>query len=164
MKTDKRLRRLPQIQLPKEFSTMEMTKTVIAYVKHSGLETDYADYLESPVPLVAGKFQRILQKYQHDMVLQRVMLIEKEIGRQKQYFFMKPPEIVCADERESEFDARGHVQSFVLNVEKAGNRKIFMSADYNRQMLVRLDVAESILRRESSGIWFEPVRTAGRSR
>lgn len=165
MRTDKRLRRLPQIQLPKEFSTMEITKTVFAYVKkYNGMDTEYADYLESPVPLVAGKFQRILQKYQQDMVLQRVMLVEKETGKQKPYFFMKPPEIICADEKEPESDAGGRIQKFVLNEERVGTRKIFLAGDYNRQLMVRLDVAESILRRESSGIWFEPVKTVGRSR
>lgn len=32
------------------------------------------------------------------------------------------------------------------------------------KLMVRLDIAESILRREANGIWFEPVKVAGRSR
>ena len=159
MKTDKRLRRLPQIQLPKEFSTMKITKSPIVYVKeYDGMNIEYADYLEKPIPLIADKFQKILQKYQQDMVLQRVMLVERETGRQKPYCFMLPPEIMCADKEESEFDAKGNVQDFVLDVEKAGKRRIFLAKDYNKQMLVRLDVVESILRREANGIWFEPVK------
>lgn len=42
--------------------------------------------------------------------------------------------------------------------------KIFMAKDFNREVVVRLDIAESILRREANGIWFEPVKIAGRSR
>lgn len=173
MKTDERLFRLPKMQLPKELSLMEMTrekmekitKQSIVYVKADhGLSIDYGDYLEKPIPLIADKFQKILQKYQQDMLFHRVMLIEKETGQQKPYYFIMPPEITCVHKEESKYDVMGNVQDFVLDVEKAGNRKIFLAKDYRRQLLVRLDVAESILRREANGIWFEPVKTAERSK
>lgn len=171
MKTDERLCRLPQLQLPKELSTVNMTEekikkitgTSIAYVQENhGLNIEYADYLEKPVRLVADKFQKILQKYQRDIVFHRVMLIEKETGQQRAYYLMLPPKIICADQEESRYDAMGNIQEFVLDVKKAGNRKIFLAEDYNGQLLVRLDVAESILRREANGIWFEPVRISER--
>ncbi len=173
MKTDERLSRLPQMQMPKELSPVGMTKEKIKkittnfniYVNKSyGLSIDYADYLEKPIPLIADKFQKILQKYQQDMLLHRVTLIEKETGEQKPYYLMMPPEISCADKEESRYDVIGNVQDFVLDPIKAGNRKIFLAQDYGKQLLVRLDVAESILRREANGIWFEPVKVAGKSR
>ena len=165
MKTDKRLRRLPQIQLPQELFNTESTKTAIVYVKeHNGLSIDYADYLEKPSPMIADKFRKILQKYQQDMVFRRVMLVEKETGQQKPYYLMLPADIVCADKDESKYDAGGTVQNFVLDIEKTGKRKIFLAKDYNKQLIVRLDVAESVLRREANGIWFEPVKISGRSR
>lgn len=173
MKTDERLCRLPQLQIPKGLSLLEMTKEKIekiktpsiVYVKGAhGLSIDYGDYLEKPIPLIADKFQKILQKYQQDMLFHRVILIEKETGLQKPYYLIMPPEITCADEEESQYDTMGNVQNFVLDVEKAGNHKIFLAKDYKRQLLVRLDVAESILRREANGIWFEPVKAAERSK
>lgn len=173
MKTDQRLCKLPQMQIPKELSPVGMTKekiksittTSIVYVKEShGLSIDYGDYLEKPVPFIADKFQKILQKYQQDILFHRVMLIEKGTGQQKPYFLMMPPEITCADKDKSQYDAMGNVQDFVLDPIKAGKRKIFLAQDYGRQLLVRLDVAESILRREANGIWFEPVKVAERSK
>lgn len=173
MKTDERLCKLPQMQIPKELSPVGMTKEKIkkiktdsiVYVKESyGLNIDYADYLEKPVPFIANKFQKILQKYQQDILFHQVMLIEKETGQQKPYYLMLPPEITCADKEESQYDSMGNVQNFVLDMKKVGNRKIFLAQDYGRQLLVRLDVAESILRREADGIWFEPVKAAERSR
>ncbi len=165
MITDKRLCRLPRLQIPKELLKAEMTKPSIVYVEgNHGLSIDYADYLEKPFPLIAEKFQRILQKYQPDMALRRVTLIEKETGQQKPYYLMMPPKITCADKEGSRYDAVGKVQDFVLDVKKAGNRKIFLAEDYGSELLVRLDVAESILRRKADGIWFEPVKTAERSR
>lgn len=159
MKTDKRLFNLPQMELPKELSANN-----IIYVKgNHGMDIVYADYLEKPIPLVSDKLQNILQKYQQDMVLQRVMLIERETGMQKAYYFMKPPEIVCVGNVEFSSDNEDNMKNFVLDIEKVGNRKIFLAKDYRRQLLVRLDVAESILRRDANGIWFEPVKTIGRS-
>ncbi len=164
MKTDKRLRRLPQLLADEAFFFRKKTRTPIVYVKeYGGLSIEYADYLEDPVPLIADKFQKILQKYQPDMALLRVMLIEKESGRQKAYCLMQPPEILCADREKSRYDAKGVLQDFVLDAKQAGNRSIFLAKDYNRQLVVRLDAAESILRREPNGIWFEPVHTAERS-
>jgi len=165
METDKRLRRLPQIQLPQDLFETEAMKTSAVYVKeHKGLSIDYADFLEKPGPLIADKFQKILQKYQRDMVFRRVILIEKEAGLQKPYYLMIPQELMCASKEESEYDTRGNVQDFVLDVEKVKRRAIFFAKDFNRRLIVRLDVAESILRREANGVWFEPVKVSGRSK
>ncbi len=172
LKTDERCQNLPQLQLPKELSPTRITKKSIQklgtasmiYVKENiGMDTVYPDYFEKPLPLIADKFQRILQKYQPDMILHRVMLIEKKSGAQKAYHLMLPPEIACVHEQAAGMDAAGNIQEFVLDVEKVGTQKIFLAKDYGRQLLVRLDVAESILRREPNGIWFEPVKMAGRS-
>lgn len=172
MKTDERICKLPEIQLPKELFTLKQSKekvknmsaTPMIYIsKKTGLNIEYTDYFEKPMPLIAEKFQKILQKYQQDAVFQRVMLVEKETGQQKPYYLLLPPEIECADEVASKYDAVGNIQDFVLDTEKAGKQRIFLAKDYKKKLLVRLDVAESILRRESNGIWFEPVQTTGRS-
>lgn len=167
MKTDKRLCRLPQMQMPKELSLTEITKEKISkltsasvvYVKKNyGLGIEYPDYLERPIPLIADKLKKILQKYQREVLFYRVMLIEKEAGLQMPYFLMMPPEIICADSKKTQYDAGGNVQNFVLDLEKAEKYKIFLAKDYKQQIIVRLDVAESILRRNVNGIWFEPVK------
>lgn len=172
MKTDKRLSRLPQMQLPKEMSPIGMTRekikkittATIVYVKGDpGLGIDYADYLEKPLPLIADKFHKILQKYQQDMLFHRVMLVEKETGKQTPYYLMMPPQITCACKENSKADVMGNERDFVLDPKKAGNQKIFLAEDFCGQVVVRLDVAESILRREANGIWFEPVRVTGGS-
>ncbi len=172
LKTDNRCHNLPQLQLPKELSPTRITKermqklgtASMVYVKgNTGMDIEYPDYFDKPLPLIADKFQRILQKYQPNMILHRVMLIEKESGVQKAYHLLMPPEIACAHEQAAGMEVAGNIQDFVLDVEKVGTQKIFLAKDYGRQLLVRLDVAESILRREPNGIWFEPVKTAGRS-
>ena len=69
MKTDRRLRLLPQIQFSKEGIGTNVMKQSIAYVKeYTGRCIDYPDYLEKPYPLIADKYRKILQKYQQDMI------------------------------------------------------------------------------------------------
>lgn len=161
MKTDRRLSNLPQIQLPEKLEDID--KVSVLYVKEShGLSIDYADYLEKPVRLTAEKFYKIMQKYQQDMVFHRITLIERETGKQKPYYFIRPSEIICADKEESVYDSVGNIKDFVLDIKKVGNRKIFVAGDYRKKLLVRLDVAESILRRDANGIWFEPVKISGK--
>ena len=102
MKTDERLRRLPQIEIPGNFSGEKQKSVSILYVKEQhGLRVDYADFLDAQLPLISEKFQRILQKYQQDIRLQRVMLIEKGTGRQMPYCLVGAPEIVCTEKTEN---------------------------------------------------------------
>lgn len=164
MKTDRRLRRLPQVEMPREQSGVGEMKTSIAYVREDGgMSIEYADYLERPVLLIADKFQKILQKYQPDLGMQQVILVEKQTGKQTPYCMMSPRKIVCADQEASQYDSKGNVRNFVLDPKKAADETIFLAEDYGGQMIVRLDVAESILRRDANGIWFEPVKTTERS-
>lgn len=170
MKTDERLCRLPQIQMPAERSLTKITREKIrkltvpsvAFVKENqGLSIEYPDYLQVPLHLIGEKFENILKKYQKDVLYHRVMLIERASGLQTPYYLMIPSEINCADSMATQYDAAGNVEHFVLDPQKVGTNKIFWAKDYKRQIIVRLDVAESILRRNSNGIWFEPVKSKG---
>lgn len=167
MQTDTRITRQPQIRLSKEYSTIEAAitnfkkakeNTVIYVQGNRGLETEYADYIQSPIPLIAEGFYKILSKYAPNAFFHRVVLVEKESGVQKHYYCMIPPELVCAEKTKSTYDTTGQVKDFVLDSSKVGMHRIFMAGDYQRKVIVRLDVAESILRREPNGIWFEPVK------
>ena len=127
MKTDERLRRLPQIEIPGNFSGEKQKSVSILYVKEQhGLRVDYADYLDAQLPLISEKFQRILQKYQQDIRLQRVMLIEKGTGRQMPYCLVGAPEIVCTDKTETHAGAEG-IKTFVIEKEETRRPTDFFS-------------------------------------
>lgn len=172
MQTDKHLRRLPQFQIPKEMTNLEDIKKIrdkgaipVIYVEgYNGLSIEYPDYIERPIPLVADKLYSILKKYQPDTFFQRVMLTEKKSGVQKPYHLMLPPVIDCADSLQSIYDGAGNLQQLVLDVDSVQRTRIFGIKGLSNQIAVRLDVAESILRRDVGGIWFEPIKTAERNK
>ena len=86
------------------------------------------------------------------------MLIEKGTGRQMPYCLVGAPEIVCTEKTETHAGAEG-IKMLVIEKEEIGDRRIFFARSKGgRLLLVGLDIAESLLRREANGIWFAPVR------
>lgn len=122
-----------------------------------GLNIEYPDYIASPIPLIAEKLYTILKKYQQDALFHQVVLIEKDTGKQKNYYMMLPPIIESANKEKTVYDRVGNVLDFVLGTECIGRNRIFRVRELKNQIAVRLDVAESILRRDANGIWFEPL-------
>lgn len=172
MQIDRHLRRLPQFRVPKELTDLEVIqknkeKSVIPviYVEgYSGLSIEYSDYIEKPIPLVSEKIYSILKKYQPNTFFKRVMLTEKKTGVQKPYHLILPPVLECADSLESTYDRGGNFQQLVLDIDCVQKARIFRIKGLHNQIAVRLDVAESILRRDVGGIWFEPIKVAERKK
>ena len=143
-----------------EISAMSMSTNL--YVKKSG-RIEYPDYIEHPVMLLSEKLKKIMSKYQKDAIFKTVILIDKDLKRQKIYYLISAPCIDCAAE-ETTYDARGNVKELVIDQEKVGHARIFFAEKNGQRLLVRLDVAESILRRDANGVWFERVRVTAKER
>jgi len=163
MRQDHRILYMPQLMLPKSLQLDNITreqiesfqKTDIIYVKENQ-DNEYPGYIEKSIKLISNRIMRIMSKYQQNIIFKPVILIEKENNRQVEYHFMVPPEIECGEET-SIRDAVGNVKEFILDEKKVGSFRIFLARDYGNNLLVRLDVAESILRREVYGVSFEKV-------
>jgi len=126
------------------------------YVK-KGSTIEYPDYIESPIMLVSEKLKRIMSKYQKDAIFKAAILMEKDINRQETYYMISAPRIECASD-ESTYDTHGRIKELVLDQEKVGHARIFFAIGCEQRVFVRLDVAESILRRDSNGVWFERMK------
>jgi len=137
-------------------------ETIIIYVKENRCN-EYPGYIEAPMKLIPQRIKRIIGKYQPDIIFKPVILIEKAKNRQEEYYAMNIPAIECASETSTR-DALGNVKEFVLDEEKVRNSRIFLAKDYGNQLLIRLDVAESILRREAYGIWLKKVNIRKRGK
>lgn len=165
MEPDKRLNRLPKIRKPAGFAGREQhkpgTAPLILYVENLGFACQYGDYLLKPFPMIGEKLHKVMEKYQRDMLFLRVILMEKERNIQHIYYRIWVPEIDCTWAAEPDCNRTGKVTEVILNPGQVGDAKIFRVKEPGEKLLVRLDVAESILRREPEGIWFTPVKTSG---
>ena len=126
------------------------------YVKNSK-KAEYTDYIEEPVMLLSEKLKKIMSKYQKDAIFKAAILMGKDTSRQETYYLISAPGIRCASEGTT-YDTRGNVKDLVIDKEKVVPARIFFTEGYERRIIVRLDVAESILRRDPNGIWFEKVK------
>jgi len=137
--------------------------TEILYVRE-GQQNEYPDFLEGYM-LVSERLKRILGKYQKDTLFKTMILIEKERNRQEVYYLMSVPEVDCLSV-ETVYDKRGDVIEAVLDASRVGHARIFHVSGCGKRVFLRLDVAESILRRDSYGVWFERLKeeTGGQCR
>ena len=134
--------------------------TKIIYVQEDS-QNEYPDYLESEGMLVSEKLKRIMSKYQQNAVFKTIVLIEKKKNRQEIYYLVSPPRIECSSP-DTVYDKQGNVRSFVMDTDKVGHARIFCAAGRANRIFVRLDVAESILRRSPFGVSFEKVLTVSK--
>ncbi|AOR23487.1 imm11 family protein [Clostridium taeniosporum] len=164
LKQDKRYSNTPQIlNLFKKFNTKDLNLVKadniednnILYVK-SAQGIEYLDILNIPIFLVSEELQRILSKYNSNIVFKMVALTDYKNLEQYIYYLPIFEEVQALNE-ESEFNLnKTIVKKIVLDENKIKNKKIFKIKESDKTLIVvRLDVAESLLRRDFKGILLE---------
>ncbi|MBD8498797.1 imm11 family protein [Paenibacillus arenosi] len=117
----------------------------------------YVDYLERPLPLLSDKLKRLVEKYAAKMPVRSAVLIDQEQGQQQPYWIIAPPVVDCLSEA-TEFYLDGSLKQLVIEKEKVGPYHLFKLGGIREDMLiVSLALAESMLRRDFTGIRVEHV-------
>ena len=167
LKQDKRYSNTPQIiDLFKNINTKDLNllkadnieDNNCFYVKsHDNI--DYLDVLETPIFLVSKELKKILEKYNRNIIFKMFVLIDYEKKEQNFYYLPIFEEIEALSEK-SEFNLnKTIVKKIVLDEKKIKNKKIFKVKESDKTLIVvRLDAAESLLRREFKGIALERLQ------
>jgi hypothetical protein len=120
----------------------------------------YLDFIEGPAPLVSDRLKEILGKYEPGIFFKPVVLADQKRRQQTLYWWIWTPPVDCLSGK-SVFNKNGTIRQLVIDGVKAAQSKVFQVAglmeDYR---LIRLDVAESLLRRDFSGIQLQRVTVA----
>ena len=166
LKQDKRYSNTPQIiDLFKNINTKDLNllkadniqDNNCFYVKsHDNI--DYLDVLEIPIFLVSKELKKILEKYNRNMIFKMFALIDYEKKEQNFYYLPIFEEIEALSEK-SEFNLnKTIVKKIILDEKKIKNKKIFKIKESDKTLIVvRLDAAESLLRRDFNGIILEKL-------
>jgi hypothetical protein len=123
-------------------------------------DCEYLDYIEvGAFVLVSDELKKLFSKYEKEIKFRLVVLIDQTKEGRKLYWIMDVPLIDCLSGK-SEFSPGGIVKSMVLDKTLIDNRSIFAyktgkSLILKKQIIINLDVAESILRRNIVGINYE---------
>jgi len=123
------------------------------YIKES-FNPIYIDFIEHPLPLVTDTVKTLLEKYQTNIFFKPVLLTDLKRMRQELYWLIIPPSISCLAD-ESVYNVNGTLKKMVLDSGKLKRAKIFtIKGIMENYIIVRLDVAESLIRRNFIGIKF----------
>jgi len=109
----------------------------------------YTDYMDKTLLCVSDVFKSVVELYHHDYVYKTVVLLNKDSGSQKLYWNIEmPDEAKCLSSKTTYYAHNGTLKDIVVNEKAAEGLSMFRIKDklWNTY-IVRLDMAESLLRR-----------------
>lgn len=113
----------------------------------------FTDVITFPCFLISEKVKEILQKYDSSISYMRVIFYDQAKGKSKAYYLPFLEEIE-ADRKEN----GDSTQRAVSGLKGLRNRAIFKLRENNQtKIIIRLDLLESILRRETLGIGVKEI-------
>ena len=163
---DKRVINAPELMFAKKdleelktFPTPEnLFEPKVVYVRGAlTKKIDYPDLIEAPVMLISEKLKPLVNQYQKNIWMRTVFLTEEQGGGQEVYYAIYVPKLRCAS-KQSVYSQSRQLKEFVLNETQVGSNRIFVAKERERKLIVRLDVAESMLRRKVNGLVFEEIK------
>ncbi|WP_297423992.1 DUF1629 domain-containing protein [Clostridium sp.] len=121
-------------------------------------ETKFLDVLDSQRFLVSENMKRILEKYNEKAIFKTIPLIDSHNNRQENYYLPIFEEIEALSEKAELNLDKTVVKKIILDNKKIEGKKIFQIKESVKPLIVvRLDVAESLLRRRFKGIRLEQL-------
>ena len=116
-------------------------------------ETEFLDILDRNLFLISEEMKKIIEKYKSGIIFKTIPLIDLPHEVQENYYMPIFEEIECLNEKSELNLNKTVVKKIILDKEKIKNKKIFKIKESEKTLVVvRLDVAESLLRRKFKGM------------
>lgn len=120
-------------------------------------QQEYIDFIEYPMPFVSDELKELLIKYDERLITKPVVF--QDIKKQKQtvYWLIAPKFVNCLSLK-SKFKKDQSIDTLIIDEKKIEYCPLFrIDGIYENYIIVRLDLAESILRRDFTGIKFKKI-------
>jgi hypothetical protein len=125
-------------------------------------ETEFLDILDRNLFLISEEMKKIIEKYDSGILFKTIPLIDLLHKRQGNYYMPIFEEIECLSEKAELNLNKTVVKKIILDKEKIKGKKIFKIKESSKTLVVlRLDVAESLLRREFKGMCLQKLEVDG---
>ena len=116
----------------------------------------WTDIISIPNFFVSQKIKDIIEKYDKKIKFKQVILLDKENANAEVYYLPLLDFIECLSNES--IVARNTIKKCILKKDAIKDKVIFRIGDVNkRYIVVRLDLIESILRRDTRGIKLEEI-------
>ncbi|MMZ58592.1 hypothetical protein D1872_205790 [compost metagenome] len=134
-----------------------LADTTIFQVKAS-VDSDYLDLLSTQLFLVTERLKSLMEMYEPESMFKLIPLMDIQNAKQTLYYLPIFDEIDALSPN-SEFNLdHSVIKKLVLQRDRIGSRRIFRVKESEKPLIIiRLDVAESILRRDLVGIRLKRV-------
>lgn len=120
--------------------------------------SEFLDILDNQLFLISKPMKEIIEKYDSGIIFKTLALIDKPNNKQKNYYLPIIEELEALSEAAELNLNKTVVRKLILNREKIQEKKVFKIKESSRALIiVRLEVAESLLRRNFKGIKLERV-------
>ncbi|AYK07025.1 serine protease [Brevibacillus laterosporus] len=117
----------------------------------------YVDFIQRPIPLLSDHLKQLVVKYVPKMLCKAVVLADREQMRQDLYWVFVPPRVNCLSDR-AEFNQDNTIKRLIVDQNKIGGRTFFQIDGIREEhLVVNVGLAESILRRDFTGIQLQKV-------
>lgn len=141
---------IPQRMLNKQQAAkLEDTNIIIIRDKD---DEPYPDVITGPAWIISDGVKELFAQYDRSITFKALRLVNEGTGKQSLYWIMGLDEIHCLSDR-TVFKPAATVYKLVLSEGKIGDKAIFKIGGVQEKYLaVRLDAAESLLRRPLYGL------------
>lgn len=125
-------------------------------------EMVYTDFIEKPIMLISDAVKQLVEKYVPNMPFKAVVLTDMPKLMQTLYWLVIPPRVRCLS-AQTEFHLDGTLKKLVIDEQLAAPYSFFQIEGIKEQFIVvNIELAESILRRDFRGIRLQKIQTEGR--
>jgi hypothetical protein len=129
----------------------------LQYYLKKNRANEYPDLIMVPAALMTDRLKKLLVKYDPHLQFRPIVLADLPRTRQDLYWQLLPPVRECLAPQ-TEFLPNHAVKTLVLNAAKVSTAQVFkVGGVLEPWIVVSLAVAESILRRDLTGIRFTRV-------
>lgn len=117
----------------------------------------YPSLIEAPITMVDQVVQKVIMMYDETIIFKSVAIINKEENTQRRYKVMLLDRVDCLHEL-TEYKKDKSLLKIVLDSKKVSSLKIFqIEGTKRRDIIVSMDIVESLLRRQVYGIQFDEI-------
>lgn len=122
--------------------------------------TEYADFLTEPFCMVSNMVKYVLQKYEPCLKFTDLYLFDKKNKITFEYYIPQIKEFTCLTKRSVTAFQGTQLTYGELDLSQLGDHSIFYLAEMKKKhIVIRSDLAESLLRRGFYGVTFQKLDT-----
>lgn len=139
-------------------SAHKLAEMIVMQVR-ANQESTCPDVLDGQLYLISDRLKRLVEQYAPDTIFKQTPLIDLKYRRQHHYFLPIFEEVEALSPRSERVGDGSVIRKLVLNGELLSGKRIVRIKESGKPLIVvRLDVAESILRRDFAGVRLERVQ------